>query len=188
MCKFFNWLATAASVALLATWTVEANAAVLVCGDFQLGDAVSCANGDDNNDPYPFDLEAFGVTWTAIDKDGAANLTDGNDGDTGQPEQLFHWTAGPNEDPGDVRSGEWFLDDSIWSAYDRLVIVIKAANGFSIFELEAGDLSGDWITRQGLSHGSLYGIVGDITVPEPGTLGLLGLGLLGIGLVRRRVR
>lgn len=186
MCKLFNWLPAAAGAVLLSTWTVGANAAIIVCGDFQLGDAVACEDGDGNNDPYPFDLTAFGVTWTAIDKDDAAELTDGNDVDTGQPELLFYWTAGPNEDPADVRSGEWFLDDSIWGVYDRLVIVLKAGSGFASFELESGDLDGDWITRQGLSHASLYGIVGDTTVPEPGTLGLLGLGLLGLGLARRR--
>jgi hypothetical protein len=114
--------------------------------DFQLGDALQCQDGDDNNDPYPGDLTAFGVTWTAIDKDEQAGLVDGNDGDTGQLESLFHWTAGPDEDPSDVRSGEWFVDDDIWSLYDRLVIVLKAGNGFASFELEFGDLSGDWIT------------------------------------------
>ena len=186
MSKFFNWLATAAGVALLSTWSVGANAAIIACGDFQLGDAIACEDGNDNNDPYPSDLTAFGVTWTAIDKDDAADLVDGDDGDTGQPESLFHWTAGVGEDPNDVRSGEWFLDASIWGIYDRLVIVLKAGNGFSTFELESGDLDGTWITAQGLSHASLYGIIGDTTVPEPGTLGLLGLGLLGLGFARRR--
>lgn len=190
MRKYFKSLFALVGLGVLATWSFNAQAVMLTCSgggeDFQLGDAVQCQDGDDNNDPYPGDLTAFGVTWTAIDKDEEAELVDGNDVDTGQLESLFHWTAGPDEDPNDVRAGEWFVDDSIWSLYDRLVIVLKAGNGFATFELEFGDLSGDWITAQGLSHASLYGIVGDGTVSEPGTLALLGLGLLGLGLARRR--
>ena len=188
MRKYFKLLLAVAGLGMLATWSFNAQAAMLTCGNFQLGDAVACEDGNDNNDPYPSNLEAFGVSWTAIDKDDAADLTDGNDGDTGQLESLFHWTAGPDEDPSDAHFGQWFLDDAIWGTYDRLVIVLKAGPVFSSFELEFGDLVGDWISEQGLSHASLYGIVGDTTVPEPGTLGLLGLGLLGVGLARRRAR
>jgi hypothetical protein len=32
----------------------------------------------------------------------------------------------------------------------------------------------------------LYGIPGGSTVPEPGTLGLLGIGMLAAGVARRR--
>ena len=190
MRKYFKLLFAVAGLGMLAMWSFTAQAVQLTCSgggsNFTLGDAVDCQDGDDNNDPYPGDLTAFGVTWTAIDKDEAADLTGGNDPDTGELESLFHWTAGPDEDPNDVRSGDWFLDDAIWNTYDRLVIVLKAGNGFATFELEFGDLTGDWITEQGLSHASLYGIIGDGTVAEPGTLGLLGLGLLGFGLARRR--
>jgi hypothetical protein len=184
--KYFKSIFAVAGLGMLATWSFNANA--VTCGDFQLEAAVQCELGNDNNDPYPSNLEAFGVSWTAIDKDDAAGVVDGNDPDTGELESIFQWTAGPDQDPADALAGEWFLDDAIWSTYDRLVIVLKAGPTFASFELVFGDLSGDWFTQQGLSHASLYGIVGDTTVPEPGTLGLLGLGLLGIGLARRRAR
>jgi PEP-CTERM motif len=187
--KYFKSLLALVGLGMLATWSFNAQAVMLTCSgggeDFQLGDAVQCQDGDDNNDPYPGDLTAFGVTWTAIDKDDQPGIVDGNDPDTGELESLFNWTADPGDEP---LSGDWFLDSSLWDTFDRLVIVLKAGNGFATFELEVDDLSGEWITAQGLSHASLYGIIGDGTVPEPGTLGLLGLGLLGIGLARRRAR
>src|SRR5688572_22566676 len=184
--KYFKSTLAVAGLGMLATWSFNAHAAIIACGDFQLGDAIDCEVGVGNNDPYPQNLEAFGVSWTAIDKDAQPGIVDGNDPDTGELESLFNWT---NDNPdGEALSGDWFLDNAIWDTYDRLVIVLKAGPTFSTFELEFGDLSGEWITAQGLSHASLYGIVGDGTVPEPGTLGLLGLGLLGIGLARRRAR
>src|SRR5688572_4423503 len=157
-------------LSLLGTWSFSANAVVMTCGDFQLGDSSACELGTGNNDPYPQDLTAFGVTWESIDKDDAANVMTGNDPDTGSPESWFWWTF---EGDGEPTSGDWFLDAAVWGTYDRLVIVLKASDTFAAFELEPEDLTGTWaLLAHALSHASLYGIVGDDEPPpvaEPGT-------------------
>ena len=48
-------------------------------------------------------------------------------------------------------------------------------------------MSGFWPAQGAISHVGIYG-GGDGTyeLPEPGTLGLLGLGLFGMGVMRRK--
>jgi hypothetical protein len=71
--------------------------------------------------------------------------------------------------------------------------VLKAANspGFGAWLFEGADaasFSGDWFVAWGkdLSHLTIYAKDFDIKVPEPVSLGLLGLGLVLIGVARRR--
>lgn len=96
-------------------------------------------------------------------------------------------------------TGTWSFDASAWSTYTDLAIGFKFGTGnhpdewfvFSVADLIS---SGDWTffnvggTGGGLSHLELYASGSRNSVPEPGTLGLLGLGLAGIaaGIRRRR--
>jgi hypothetical protein len=95
-------------------------------------------------------------------------------------------------------SGTWSFDSSAWDSYANLAIGFKFGTGnqpdeWFVYSLQDLVSSGDWeffnVHRRGggLSHLVLYAS-GERTVPEPGTLGLLGLGLAGMaaGLRRRR--
>jgi len=187
--KIFKALGLVASLGLAgAAFAPTASAVEMTCGQFTLGDATQCAGPFAGNDPYPGSVDLFGTIWSAIDKDDAADVTVGTDVDTGNPESWFFWSAAAGQSPSDARAGTWTLDPAIWTLFDQLAIALKAGNEFSVFVLEAGDISGIWSTTQnGLSHASLYGFSDDgQQVPEPATLLLLGLGVLAIGIATRR--
>ena len=96
-------------------------------------------------------------------------------------------------------TGTWSFNSAAWSLYTDLAIGFKFGTGnhpdewfvFSVADLVS---SGDWTffnvggTGGGLSHLVLYASGGRNSVPEPGTLGLLGLGLAGLAASIRRRR
>lgn len=85
--------------------------------------------------------------------------------------------------------GRWMYTGTMGSA--DLLLVLKFGSEFATF-LVSGAINTwyDWsITPaqgNGLSHMELFGRGESFDVPEPTTLGLLGLGLVGVGLARRR--
>lgn len=93
-------------------------------------------------------------------------------------------------------TGTWSFDSSMWDAYANLAIGFKFGTGnkadeWFVYSLQDLVSSGNWEffnmggTGGGLSHLVLYAN-GERTVPEPGTLALLGLGLAGLGFAKRR--
>jgi hypothetical protein len=76
-----------------------------------------------------------------------------------------------------------------WTGLATDILAIKAGNSFDLYWYHPAATSGEWSTvthleSKGLSHITWYG--GSTTsVPEPGTLLLLGAGLVGIAAVRR---
>ncbi len=95
-------------------------------------------------------------------------------------------------------TGTWSFDSSMWDSYANLAIGFKFGTGnrpdeWFVYSLQDLVSSGNWQFFNmggrggGLSHLVLYAN-GERTVPEPGTLALLGLGLAGMGFATRRRR
>lgn len=74
-------------------------------------------------------------------------------------------------------------------------LTVKAADSFVLYEIPAGVYSGRYntegiLTKGGslpqVSHIRFWSVVDYATIPEPGTVALLGLGMLALGLRRKR--
>lgn len=108
---------------------------------------------------------------------------------------LFDITGSLGGSIEDNVDGTWdVLDDLISIAY----ITVKAANSFALYDVQGAN-DGTWTTaglltpgqngnQPDLSHLSFWTANETVQVPEPGTLGLLGLGMLGLMTVRRKTQ
>jgi hypothetical protein len=144
--------------------------------------------------------------WTYLDKDNRSEDTLLDNENNQIAGALEGWFIGSISDPGEQRNGSFTIDVSAYEGlgYNEFMIYIKPGNDgvyflldgdvvdglltgtFSIDGLE-GCERGPCVSGNGISHMSLYGrYVEDTSVPEPGTLALLGLGLLGLGMARRK--
>lgn len=96
-------------------------------------------------------------------------------------------------------TGTWSFDASFWDEYSDAAIGFKFGTGnqpdeWFVFSLIDGVSSGAWeffnIFERGggLSHVNLYASGDSVNVPEPGALGLFGLGLVFVSTAAARRR
>jgi hypothetical protein len=94
-------------------------------------------------------------------------------------------------------TGTFSFSSSLWDTWSDIAVGFKFGTGnnpdeWFVYAVNPMVSSGSWQFVNmfgrggGLSHVQLYGTPGGTSVPEPGTLALLGIGMLAAGAARRR--
>lgn len=178
-----------------------ATAAAIDCTDptsnyMQMDDsqAAACLASGDNNPSFTgSNTDIFlsddpgdpGFGYQYIDKSEGADQTTG----------VYDLKYTQSLEDSSEGAGTWEFDSSLWSNFDTIALGFKFGAGeqgdnWFVYELMPNVSDGNWAyfgKGPGLSNIALYGKE-SVSVPEPGTLGLLGLGLVGFTLARRKNR
>ncbi|HET8850154.1 MAG TPA: PEP-CTERM sorting domain-containing protein [Marinobacter sp.] len=183
---------------------------MLLAAQAAQGAVISC-----NTDPNINYMQMSTSEASACLDSGVGNLTGANDNDLfinndGTGDGYLSAGKTPDEDDPnpfnitytkDGSTGTWSFDSSFWDSYASAALGFKFGTGnqadeWFVFSLVDGVSSGSWAffqgedsdkeKRGGLSHVNLY-YKDTVSVTEPGTLGLMGLGLLGLLTLRRKI-
>ncbi|SFM02571.1 PEP-CTERM protein-sorting domain-containing protein [Marinobacter zhejiangensis] len=195
MKRMTNGLAAVAATVLASLFLVaQVNAAPVLCSedttknhmsidDSQVDACLASGVGNIQGDNAAQDLFLSGPAGAGYEFAGKYAIDDGGTGNT------FNITYG---------EGTWSFDSSFWDIFSEGAIGFKFGTGntpdeWFVYSLQDLVSSGNWELilgdggkGGGLSHVNLYGIRGPVDVPEPGTLGLVGMGVLLLSLSQRR--
>ena len=98
---------------------------------------------------------------------------------------------------GDQQSGTWSINANAFSLFSDIMLVFKDGNGVPpvyvgfLLNATSGAYTSPFLNpntgnRKNISNVALYVRGGGTTVPEPGTLGLLGLAIGAMGFTMRK--
>ena len=188
----FKKLALASCLSLGALTFGSAQAALVTCPN-NVADAVSGTDQCQWSDAQPANNGDSTVT-TFVNTEAYFGNTD--------------WLSGGSLTEAGGPNGTWDISALATSEWDDVMLVFKSANSVLIgYMVIDGTLTGTWTTpfleppfdfpgnatQQDVSYIRVYFTEGggflpgpEPKVPEPGTLGLLGIGLIGVFALRRR--